>query len=92
MLCLFEYDQEKHMRDTYEDGVEDGEKRGIAIGEVRGEKRGIEIGEARGEKRGIDMLSRLTQKLLKDNRLEDLSRSTQDAEYREQLLKEYKLI
>ena len=28
MLCLFEYDQEKHMKDTYEDGFEDGEKTG----------------------------------------------------------------
>ena len=30
-MCLFEYDQEKHLRDTYEEGVEDGEK----IGEKR---------------------------------------------------------
>ena len=76
MLCLFEYDQEKHLKDTYEDGVEDG----------------MEIGEVRGEKRGMDILSQLTQKLLSDNRLEDLSRSTQDVVYRKQLLKEYHLI
>ena len=30
-MCLFEYDQEKHLKDTYEEGVEDGEK----IGEAR---------------------------------------------------------
>ncbi len=83
-MCLFEYDQEKHLKDTYEEGVEDG----IEIGEAHGEKRGIEI----GEKRGMDILNRLTQSLLNDNRIADLSRSTKDADYREQLLKEYKLI
>lgn len=31
----------------------EGEKRGILIGEAQGEKRGILIGEAQGEKRGI---------------------------------------
>ena len=83
-MWLFEYDQEKHLKDTYEEGVEDG----IEIGEAHGEKRGIEI----GEKRGMDILNRLTQSLLNDNRIADLSRSTKDADYREQLLKEYKLI
>ena len=71
-MCLFEYDQEKHLRmereDAYEDGFEDGEQRGMRI------------------------LNQLTQFLLNDNRMEDLSRSTRDADYREQLLKEYNLI
>ena len=38
------------------------------------------------------ILNQLTQFLLNDNRMEDLSRSTRDADYREQLLKEYNLI
>ena len=38
---IFVYDQEKHMRQTYEEGVQDGEERGIQIGE----ERGIQIGE-----------------------------------------------
>lgn len=38
------------------------------------------------------ILNQLTQFLLTDNRMEDLSRSTKDADYREQLLKEYNLI
>ena len=33
--------------------LDEGEKRGILIGEAQGEKRGILIGEAQGEKRGI---------------------------------------
>lgn len=35
---IFVYDQEKHMRQTYEEGVQDGEERGIQIGEKRGEQ------------------------------------------------------
>ena len=31
--------------DEYNKGIEDGEARGIEIGEVRGERRGIEIGK-----------------------------------------------
>ena len=31
--------------DEYNKGIEDGEVRGIEIGEVRGERRGIEIGK-----------------------------------------------
>ena len=30
---IFVYDQEKHMRQTYEEGVQDGEERGIQIDE-----------------------------------------------------------
>ena len=41
--------------DEYNKGIEDGEARGIEIGEARGERRGIEIGEARGERRGIEI-------------------------------------
>ena len=76
MLCLFEYDQEKHLRDTYENGFEDGE--------AQGEKRGIEIGETR--------LNQLYQLLLADDRMGDLTRSVKDIDYREQLLKEYHLM
>ena len=56
-MNIFEYDQEKHIRmekkESYEEGVQDGEERGIQIGEERGiqigEERGIQIGEKRGE-------------------------------------------
>ncbi len=84
-MCLFEYDQEKHLKDTYEEGVEEGEKigeaRGIEIGTARGEARGIEIGTAQGEKR----MACLIQKLVEQNRTEDLVRATKDSAFREQL-------
>ncbi len=37
------------LQDRYMEGVQEGERRGIAIGESRGEKRGIAIGENRGK-------------------------------------------
>ena len=51
-MCLYEYDEEKHMemerREHYERGLADG----IAQGERAGEKRGRKEGELAGEKRG----------------------------------------
>ena len=63
-MCLFEYDQEEHLRVTYQEG----------------------------EDRGMALANQLTQCLLKDNRIDDLSRSTTDAPFRQQLLQEYHLI
>ena len=54
--------------------------------EIR-EKRGLEQGREEGEIR----VSALIQKLLQEGRLEDIDKVTSDAEYREQLLKEYNL-
>ena len=42
MLCLFEYDQEKHMKDTYEEGVEDGERRMACLSEKLAEQNRID--------------------------------------------------
>ena len=50
--------------------------------------RGREEGQAEGQKR----MSLLTAKLLKEKRMEDLQRSTEDEEFREQLMKEFGII
>ena len=60
----------------YDDGVKKGIQEGIQEGRQEGE---IEI----------KRISTLTARLLKDKRLEDLQRTTEDTEYREKLLKEY---
>ena len=55
-MCLYEYDEEKHMemerREHYERGLADGITQGRQEGELAGEKRGREEGERIGEKRG----------------------------------------
>lgn len=56
-------------------------------------KEDLEEAHARGREEGSRQetrrISMLTARLLKEKRLEDLQRSTEDDEYREQLLKEY---
>ena len=49
--------------EIYEDGIAEGEKRGLEIGEARGEKRGLEIGEARGTEWGIRHMLKLLKSL-----------------------------
>lgn len=46
-------------------------------------------GKIEGKKEAKDDLNKLNQALLRDNRLEDLMRSTTDPEFQEQLLREY---
>ena len=63
-MCLFEYDQEKHIKMEREGSFQ----------------------------AGVNQSNQLTQYLLKDNRIDDLTRSTSDAAFRQQLLQEYHLI
>ncbi len=61
----------------YDDGVE------------KGRQEGMEKGIEKGMEKGMDKMSVLTAKLLKEKRLDDLQRATEDKAYCEQLLKEY---
>lgn len=79
-VCLFEYDQEKHIKMEKAESYQDG----IALGEERGKRLGQEMGQ--------DIINRLNQSLIADNRLEDLTRSVQDPIYQEELLKEYDIL
>lgn len=60
-MCLFEYDQEKHIKMEKAESYQDG----IALGEERGKRLGQEMGQ--------DIINRLNQSLIADNRLEDLT-------------------
>ena len=61
----------------YNDGVE------------KGIEKGMEKGRLEGLDRGMDRMSMLTARLLKEKRLDDLQRATEDKAYCEQLLKAY---
>ena len=54
-----------------------------------GVEKGIEKGRQEGLEQGMDRMSVLTARLLKEKRLDDLQRATEDTAYCEQLLKEY---
>lgn len=61
--------------------VDYAEKRGEKSGEKRGEKRGQKIAESR--------MQELLQKLIADNRTEDLVKISKDKEYLKKMYKEY---
>lgn len=77
----------KALDDIYESGVAEGRKLGQKEAEERGERRG----EKRGEKRGEERFAALSERLLRDARLEDLKRAIGDREYRGRLYREYRL-
>ena len=64
---------------------DDGVVRGLEVGREEGRKEGRKEGQAEGQKR----MSLLTAKLLKENRLDDLKKITEDEEFMEQLMKEF---
>lgn len=74
-VSIFEYDEERHIRQTREEGEEVGK----------------EIGKEIGVAIGIEKINQLNRALLQDKRFEDLERSAEDREYQKQLLKEYGL-
>ena len=52
-------------------------------------EKGREEGRKEGREQEAKRISALTARLLKEKRLEDLQRTTEDEKYREKLLKEY---
>lgn len=57
----------------------------------QGRREGVEAGKAEGKAEGLEVVNILNQHLIQDNRLDDLKRATVDAEFQEELLKEYNL-
>lgn len=78
-MLLSEYNEELHIKNEKEISESIGEKRGI--------KRGIKIGEGQG----IDLVNTLNDRLVKDNRIDDLKRATVEPEFQKQLIREYGL-
>ena len=54
-----------------------------------GVKKGMERGIERGREEEARQNAALTSRLLKERRLDDLQRSTEDDEFREKLMKEF---
>ena len=79
----YQMDWQSSMRTSRETGREEGRREG----REEGRKEGSNEGRAQEAKR----ISALTARLLKEKRLEDLQRTTEDEKYREKLLKEYGL-
>ena len=71
----------------YKGQISHAEQKGFARGVAEGIAEGIAEGEARGEARKNSLID----KLLADNRLDDLKRSTTDEAFCSELYKEYGL-
>ena len=74
-MLLEEFDMEKYERSFKNAGIEIGIQRGTEI----------------GIQQGTERINRLHGFLLEQNRISDLKRATQDAEYQEQLFREFDL-
>lgn len=60
--------------------------------ENQGIKKGLEEGRAEGRAEGVDLMAKLIKILLAEKKYSDVEKASDDAEYRDKLLKEYKLV
>jgi len=82
-VSIFEYDEEKHMRNVQLQGEKIGEKRGFEIGE----KHGREIGEKIGENR----LGQLMTILINEGKRDEVALVAKDEKARQKYYEKYHL-
>ena len=82
-MSIFEYDEEKHIRNEKE--------LSYRMGMEEGHKTGMEEGHRTGVEEGKERLNQLNKKLLKENRIDDLLRSVEDETYQKKLYEEYNM-
>lgn len=87
-MSIYEYDEEKTMRQMREESFENG----YASGKEDGYASGKEDGYASGKKTGEMRINKLNQKLAEQGRVEDIIKASQDSDYQEELLKELEII
>ena len=58
----------------------------------KGLAEGLAEGRAEGRVEGVDLMARLVKILLAEKKYSDVEKASDDAEYRDKLLKEYKLV
>ena len=69
-----------------------GIKKGRAEGRVEGRAEGRAEGRVEGRVEGVDLMAKLVKILLAEKKYSDVEKASDDAEYRNKLLKEYKLV
>lgn len=78
-MSIYEYDEEKHMRQTRAEGYEEGMIKGEAIGMQKGEDSATE------------RLNHLNRLLAEQHRMEDIVKAASDQEYQKKLLEKFGL-
>ena len=88
---MFTLLDEERARKFWEEEIrQEGEKKGIAIGEKNGEKRGIAIGEKKGIAIGEDDLSEVLDALFEQGRDAEARRAMKDKQFRAQILEAFR--
>lgn len=82
-MSIYEYDEEKHMRQTRAEGYEAGEAAGMIKGEA--------IGIQKGEISAMERLNRLNRLLAEQKRTDDIVKAASDPGYQKRLLEEFGL-
>lgn len=96
-VSIYEYDEEKHMRQVREEGIEQGKQEGLALGKQEGLALGKQEGFALGKQEelqrvleaGGNRLCRLGEVLINADRKDDLLRAIVNESCREQFYKEF---
>ena len=84
-MSIFEYDEEKHIRNEKELSYQEGHQAGME----EGHRMGVEEGHRTGMEEGEDRLKRLHKRLLDENRIDELRKSIEDESYQKKLYEEY---
>ncbi|HIW43203.1 MAG TPA: hypothetical protein H9743_13935 [Candidatus Mediterraneibacter vanvlietii] len=79
-VSIYEYDEEKHMRQEREAAWEDGKKEGIEEGKKEGIKEGMEQGIVRGEKQLL--FSQIKRKQAKGKTVSQIADELEETEER----------
>lgn len=78
-MLLTEYDEKKHLKNTYNEGYESGKQAGYEDGQIEGYKS--------AEQR----MDKLIIYLERDGRIADIAKAARDSKYKEELFEEYNL-
>ena len=73
-------------------GRTEGLAEGLDRGRTEGLAEGLDRGRTEGHTQGLQQMQFLTQKLLQDNRIEDLKKASEDENYLQKLMEEYGIL
>ena len=82
-MSIFEYDEEKHLKNEREFGYQRGHEVGMREGHEAGMREGMQTGESR--------VNALFLKLIESGRKDEIEKAVKDKSYQEKLFKEYNL-
>ena len=90
-MSIFEYDEEKHLKNEREFGYQRGHEAGMREGMAAGHEAGVREGMAAGVQTGELHVNALILKLIESGRKDEIEKAVTDKAYQEKLFKEFNL-